>query len=136
MTKMLKCFITPLIIFSVAILFTSCKKEEGIGGNSTIYGKVLVKDYNSTFTVLQETYYGPGIWVYIIYGDNRDYNDRIQTSYNGTFEFQYLREGNYKLYVYSADSSLSTNAPIPVIQDAEITKNKQEVQLPDFVIFN
>lgn len=124
--------------FSLFILLgvSSCEKEPGIGGNSTIYGKVFVKDYNSTFTILQETYYGPEIWVYIIYGDDKSYSERVQTGYDGTYEFKYLRPGNYHLYVYSKDSTLQTNAPVPVIQDAEIVKKNEEVELPDFVIFN
>jgi hypothetical protein len=127
-----------ITIFSLIILtgFSSCEKEPGIGGNSTIYGKVFVKDYNSTFTILQETYYGPEIWVYIIYGDDKSYSERVQTGYDGTYEFKYLRPGNYHLYVYSKDSTLQTNAPVPVIQDAEINKKNEEVELPDFIIFN
>jgi hypothetical protein len=115
---------------------TSCAKEPGSGGKSTIYGKVLVKDYNATFTVLEETYYGPGIWVYLVYGDDRDYGDRIQTGYDGTWEFKYLRPGKYKVYALSKDSTLQTIAPIPVIQEVEIPSKKQDIEMPDIVIFN
>lgn len=127
-------------IFFTTILFlflvSSCKKEAGEGGNSSIYGKVYVKDYNSTFTILQEEYYGPDNWVYIIYGDDRDYSDRIRTSYNGTYEFKYLRQGTYHIYVYSKDSSLQTNAAVAVVKDVTIDKKKQEVEVPDIVIYN
>ena len=118
------------------ILFVSCEKEPGSGGKSTIYGKVLVKDYNATFTVLEETYYGPEIWVYIIYGDDRDYGDRIQTGYDGTYEFKYLRPGTYHVYAYSKDSTLQTNALVPVIKDIDVPNKKQDIEVGDIVIFN
>jgi len=125
-------FLLPLWL----VLFSSCKKEAGKGGNSTIYGKVFVKDYNSTFTVLQEEYYGPYIYVMIIYGDDRDYGDRVRTNYDGSYEFKYLRPGNYKVYAFSKDSTLQTNALIGVVKDVQISKKKQEVQVPDIVIFD
>ncbi|HNY01316.1 MAG TPA: hypothetical protein PKG48_01950 [Bacteroidales bacterium] len=129
----------PAILLFVAMavpVLQSCKKEPGPGGNSTLFGKVLVKDYNSTFTVLQETYYGPGIWVYLVYGDNRDYGERIQTGYDGTWEFKYLRPGNYKVYAFSKDSTLQTNADVPVIREVNIPGKKQDIEVPDLVIFN
>lgn len=125
--------VLPLMIM---LLMISCEKEPGTGGKSTIYGKILVKEYNSTFTYLQETYYGPGIWVYLIYGDNRDYNDRVQTGIGGTWEFKYLRPGTYKVYALSKDSTLQTNALVPVITDVEIPNKKQDIEIPDLVIFN
>ncbi|MBI5217633.1 MAG: hypothetical protein HY958_01710 [Bacteroidia bacterium] len=125
-----------ILLFLVSVIFYSCKKEPGKGGNATIYGKVYVKDYNATFTVLQEEYYGQDIWVYIIYGDDRDYGDRIRTGYDGVYEFKYLRPGKYQIYTYSKDSTIQTNAMIPVIKNVEIKKNNDEMQVPDLVIFN
>jgi hypothetical protein len=128
--------ISLLLLLVIPVMMISCKKEPGPGGKSTIYGKVLVKDYNSTFTVLQETYYGPEIWVYLIYGDDRDYGDRIQTGYDGTWEFKYLRPGTYKVYALSKDSTLQTNALVPVITEVVVPSKKQDIEVPDLVIFN
>jgi len=125
-----------LLLAGLTVFLLSCEKDPGEGGKSTIYGKVYVKDYNSTFTILQEEYYGPDIWVYIIYGDDRDYSDRILTSYDGTYEFKYLRPGTYHVYAYSKDSTLQTNALLPVIRDVEVPKKKQEVEVEDIVIFD
>jgi hypothetical protein len=125
-----------LTLAGFCILLVSCEKEPGSGGKSTIYGKVLVKDYNSTFTVLQETYYGPEIWVYLIYGDDRDYGDRIQTGYDGTYEFKYLRPGTYHVYAYSKDSTLQTNALVPVIREINVPKKKQDIEVENLIIFN
>jgi hypothetical protein len=125
-----------LLLLPMIFFLGSCEKEPGEGGNSSIYGKVYVKDYNSTFTVLEEEYYGPDIWVYIVYGDDRDYGDRIKTNYDGTYEFNYLRPGNYRVYVYSKDSTLQTNANVPVIREVEVPKKNQDVNVPDLIIFN
>jgi len=126
-----------LIFLPVVLLlaFSSCKKDPGEGGSSSISGQVYAKDYNATFTVLQGEYYAPDIWVFIVYGDDKDYGDRIRTSYNGTYEFKYLRPGTYHVYAYSKDSTLQTNAPIAVIKDVEIKKQYQSVEAPLIRIF-
>jgi hypothetical protein len=129
-------FALSVLIFMLITGMNSCSKDEGTGGNSSIYGKVMVKDYNSTFTVLQEEYYGPDIDVYIVYGDDKSYSDRTRTSYDGTYEFKYLRPGNYQVFAYSKDSSLQTNALIAVIKNVEIEKKKQEVAVDDIVVFD
>jgi hypothetical protein len=125
-----------ILMAAFLFVFASCKKEPGQGGLSSISGKVFVKNYNSTFTILNEEFYGNDIYVYIIYGDDKDYSDRIRTSYDGTYEFKFLRKGTYHVYTYSKDSTLQTINPVGVVQDVEITKNKENVVLPDLVIFN
>jgi hypothetical protein len=131
--------IKPLIIFFVTITFafvlSSCEKEPGAGGTSSILGRVYARDYNSTFTVLQSEYYAPDIWVYLVYGNDKDYGDRIKTSYNGTYEFKYLRPGDYHVYSYSKDSTLQSNAEIAVIKDVSIPKQYKAIEAPLIQIF-
>jgi hypothetical protein len=131
-----KPLLTGVLILLGCILFFSCKKDPGEGGTSSITGKVFVKDYNSSFTVLQEQYYGPDTWVYIIYGDDQSYGDRVKTIYNGTYEFKYLRPGVYHVFAYSKDSTLQTAAEIAVIKEVEINKQYQHVDAPEITIFN
>ena len=133
---MKKQFILIIVAVLLSAFVNSCKKEAGEGGNSSVYGKVYVKDYNGTFTVLQDEYYGPEIDVYIIYGDDKSYGERIRTNYDGVYEFKYLRPGKYHIYAYSKDSTLQTNADISVIKDVEITKNHQDVEVPEIIIFD
>jgi hypothetical protein len=128
------------ILLAAAILLMlvcagSCKKDPGEGGTSTITGRVFAKDYNSTFTVLQGAYYVPDKWVFIVYGDAADYGNKIRTSYDGTYEFKYLRPGTYHVYCYSMDSTLQTNAEIAVMQDVTVNKQYQDVATGDIVIF-
>jgi hypothetical protein len=131
-----KIIIASLLIILPGFLLLSCKKEAGVGGNATIYGKVYAKVYNSTFTQLLEEYYAPDTWVYVVYGDDRDYGDKVKTNYNGTYEFKYLRPGSYRVYSFSKDSALQTGAKVGVIKDVEISKNKETIEVPDIIIFN
>jgi hypothetical protein len=134
----MKNFLSASVFFiSVLGLFalSSCEKEEGEGGTSSITGKVVVRQYNSNFTTLVEQYYAPDENVYIVYGDDVVYGDKTSTNYDGTFKFDYLREGNYKVFVYSEDSAnYPTQKEIPVIREVKITKRNQEVTVNQIVI--
>lgn len=140
MNKIIK---NSLLLFAfVAILFTSCAKEEGEGGTSSITGKVYVLDYNSEFTYIHHRYYGQDEDVYIMYGDHPYYDDNTSTGYDGTFHFGNLRKGKYTIFVYSKDttyySAPSTDkSELKVeIREVEITKNGQEITLDDITIAN
>lgn len=127
-------YFIPVICFAVMLL-SSCSKEAGEGGTSAIIGKVYVKDYNSLFSIINAEYYAADEDVYIIYGNDVSYGNKTKSSYDGSFEFKFLREGAYKIYTYSKDSTLkSQSGTIPVIQDVEITGKKQELTIPDLVI--
>ena len=113
----------------------SCKKDEGIGGTSSIRGKVIIRQYNANFTELTEQYYAPDEDVFIIYGDEPVYGDKVTTNYDGTYEFEYLREGNYKIFAYSKDSAnYPTKHMIPVIVNASISGKKEKVMAKDIII--
>ena len=59
------------ISFIILSFFLSCKKrDEGPNGQATIKGKIYVKDYNSTFSRINDQYYGAKEDVFIIYGDD------------------------------------------------------------------
>jgi hypothetical protein len=124
-----------ILLILLGLAFSACKKDPGEGGTSSISGKVYARDYNSTFTVLQGAYYAPDKYVYIIYGDDKDYGEKIRTGPDGTYEFKYLRPGDYHVYAFSKDSTLSSNAEIAILQDVTIPKQYQEVSVPDLVIF-
>ena len=127
------------LIFSlalVAIVLTACKKEEGEGGNSTIYGHVWVRNYNENFSWLNGEYPGYDEDVYIIYGSEQAYGDRTRTTPDGYFEFKYLRPGNYRLYVYSEDSTLTTVSGDTVFyKSVTISSKKEKVDAGTFIIY-
>jgi hypothetical protein len=125
----------------IAILFliislASCDKPEGEGGNATIRGKVWAQKWNSTFTVLEAEYPAMDEDIYIIYGNSTSYGERIRTSYEGNYEFRYLREGSYRIYIYSKDSTLQSPAgKIAVVKDIKITSDDQVIDVDQITIF-
>ncbi len=129
---MKKNFIVLACFLAGVIFNSSCKKGPGEGGSSSIKGKVYTVNYNSTLTVPQDSGYLGAHKVYIIYGDANSVGRSQDTDYNGSFEFTYLREGNYKVYVYS--KNLVNHLDVAVVQATEITDSDQTVELPDFVI--
>lgn len=124
-------------ILALVLITYACEKDPGRGGTSTIRGKVIVHEYNKNFTIPRDTFPGAKEDVYIIYGDDMVYGDRFEAHYDGTYEFNYLREGQYKVYAYSKDSTLNydvTSQEIPVIKEVEITGKDQVVEVPDIII--
>lgn len=130
-----KTFRVFLLIFLNIALF-SCSKEAGDGGNSTIYGKIIAYNYNAEFTYLKGIYPAADEDVYLVYGEDRSYSQRIRSNYNGIYEFKYLRPGDYTIYVYSKDSTLTLASGIyPVIKNVTITEKRQTVEAEDMKIF-
>ena len=126
---------TIVILLLFCVCTFSCKKKPGEGGFATIQGKVYVKNYDSFFTNVTSEYYLPSENVYIIYGDGTEIGKNVKTSYDGSFKFDYLRKGTYKVYVIGKDSTSSPKGnPIEVLVKIEITQKKQLTTLPDLVI--
>jgi hypothetical protein len=131
---MIKSFLLALVCGFIVFL-SSCSKEEGEGGTSTIIGKVYVLDYNSDFSLIRSKYYGPDEDVFIEYGADDTYSDDFKSDYNGTYRFSYLRKGTYTLYAYSKDTTgLEPSGLIPVRKTVEITKNHQTITVDDLII--
>lgn len=132
------------VIFLSFLSLMGCKKEEGLGGTSTIKGKVIVYDFDASFQnpVPLEIYPATDENVYIIYGsDGTVYDDDFKTSYDGSYEFKYLQKGKYRLFAYSKDSTGASignpsGADIPVFINVEITSNGSTVSAPDIIILN
>jgi hypothetical protein len=125
-----------LTIFSLIliVIITSCKKPAGEGGKSTIKGTVWVTNWNSNFSTVNDEYAGADEDVYIIYGDEATYGERLKAGPDGVFEFKYLRPGKYKVYVYSKDKDAylggNYNAPkTAVFAEGEIKKKKETIDL-------
>jgi hypothetical protein len=127
------------------MIFSSCKKEEGEGGTSTITGKVIVHNFDPGYQNPAPTDIYPAAdqKVFIIYGEgNTRHNDDYDTSFDGTFEFKYLQKGTYKLFVYSKDSTgAKTTGQTPNIDkaiflDVEINENGSTITTPDIIILD
>jgi hypothetical protein len=96
---------------------------------------VKVREYTA-FPILYTEKEASDEDIYIIYGDEDDtFDDRTRTSFDGSYKFQFLNKGNYRVFVYSEDTNLTTfGEKIPIILDAKISKNKSEVSLDDITI--
>jgi hypothetical protein len=130
-----KFFLKVVLSVSFILLFLGCKKQPGEGGFATITGRLYVKNYDPTFTVLLSEYYLPGESVYIKYGDNNEVGDNVRTTNDGTFTFNYLRKGKYKVYAIGKDNSKpSLSVPKETLIEIEIKEKKQIVNLGDLVI--
>jgi hypothetical protein len=125
-----------LALFALSLIaFFACEEGPGEGGTSTIRGKVITREYNGDFTISRGEYPAAKEDVYIIYGEDFVYGDRFETSFDGAYEFNYLRPGSYMVFAYSKDSTnLITDERIAVVKEVEITKDNQIVEVPDIII--
>lgn len=125
----------------LAVFAGGCKKVPGEGGNSSISGNVLTEYRLVLSNPATEQYTTPAADedVYIVYGDHTSPDDRIQTNYDGDFEFRNLRPGDYTIYVYSKDTTGQTQVDenrMPIILDVEISDKKQELVVDDVTIYD
>jgi hypothetical protein len=118
------------LLVLIGLVITSCTKEEGEGGSSSIKGFV----YEYKLNILGDTisrYAAADQDVFIIYG-NEDtfYDDNIKTSYDGSFVFPYLQKGKYTVFVYEdCPTSDCPSGKKEILRTIEITKKKQTVDL-------
>ena len=125
-----------LFLGLISLVFFSCKKQPGEGGFASIEGKVYLKNYDNSFTLLTSEYYSPGETVYIIYGDGTEIGNTVKTSYDGSFKFNYLRKGKYKVYVMGKNPAYpSLSIPKEELIEVTIAEKKQKTVLKDLVIF-
>lgn len=116
------------------MLFSACKKIEGEGGSSSIKGKIYVKKYNTAGTAVISEYDGAKENVYIIYGTgDNTYDDKMEASYDGTFEFKYLEKGTYSIFVYQ-DCNTCNSGKEALITTVKIDKRKSSVDVGQITI--
>ena len=123
------------LFFALIILFFGCSKAPGIGGKASIKGKLTGRFYTDTELTM---FAGLGALgdenVYIIYGNEQTfYSDDISTSYDGSFEFNYLRPGKYVVFMYE------NCYPCAALQqeklfEVEITEKNQVVDLGEITL--
>lgn len=127
----LSCF---LFFASVILVVTSsCKKNAGPGGSSSISGVVHVSRHDGAGNLLTE-YDGHEEDVYIIYGEGTTtHDDRVKTSYDGTFRFDYLEKGKYHVFAYT-DSVDSPSGKGIMLSTIEIIEKKSNTVMDTIFI--
>jgi hypothetical protein len=129
MLKRLKSFGVLCALFMIF----SCTKEAGEGGSSTISGKLIAQKYNA-FGELIEEYDLADERVYIIYGESSNvYDDNMRSSFDGSYRFDFLRKGKYRIFVYSKCPTCPGGEEA-LIEEVEITRNKEKIVIPTFVV--
>ena len=124
-----------MVMAILAGCLVGCRKGPGPGGKASITGKVFVTDYNPTFTLITGQFYGADVDVYLVYGDDVTYGDKVATHHDGTFEFKYLLPGTYTVYTYSKDKTgTEPSGDVVVQQTVEITGKKDRIVLDDLQI--
>ena len=127
-------YITILTVVLI-ILGTSCTKEEGVGGQASVSGKL--QEHLYVGAIDQGTVGAQGKDVYIIYGiDDGIFDDKVETGYNGDFEFNYLRKGNYTLYAFSDCWACPFGTDSVVRIDFTISDKKEELSLNNIIVLN
>lgn len=86
-------------------------------GSSSIKGRLMVQRYVGEFTI-GDPYVSQEQEVYIVYGNEEVYFDRMDTGFDGKFEFKDLIKGEYKLYALSECGTC-----IDVYDTASVTVN-------------
>ncbi len=123
----MKTFKIITLLSSFILLFISCDKTPGYGGNCGITGVVKIRKFNSDYSVLREETVLANADVYIVFQDGQGYGDKVKTSYDGSFNFNHLVPGDYKLFVYSNDTTLVSSSQVPITIPVKISKNKELV---------
>lgn len=116
------CYLT-LAALPVIALFSSCTNGPGAGGKASIEGVIKGTRYVNNCTTNAGSFLAEDEDVYIIYGDDPSYGDRVKTGPGGVFYFKYLRPGKYTIYAYSTKCTVAQKEA--VIMEVEITDKGQ-----------
>jgi hypothetical protein len=128
----LKSGILPLLFI---ILIISCKKDPGPGGLASIRGKVFGTDVTASFNMRDSGYLG-NQRVFISVANDPIYFDDVRTSYDGSFEFSFLRKGSYDVWSYSDCDTCTWKQQMVIRKGIEIDDKKETVTIEDLrVIF-
>lgn len=124
-----------IVVAIIVLAFSSCSNGPGPGGKASIQGKVkMTNRWSASCTELAQpfdSYYAGDIDVYIIYGDDPSYGDRIKTGPDGTFWFRYLRTGTYTVYAYSKDCNSADGSGTKAISLTIEVTDKEQVVITD-----
>jgi hypothetical protein len=108
-----------VLLLSFTGFITACNQDEGLGGTSSIEGYVYnVVHQDDNYSFRTDTFPAVGKKVYISFGNEASVGDDIDAGQNGYYRFDYLREGNYKVY---ALSETKFGEKIPVVQTVKVS---------------
>lgn len=109
-----------LITLTALVVLTGCEQEEGYGGSSRITGKVITKFYNDDYSMVIRESPAVDEEVFLLFGDNENVGDRVETSATGSFEFPFLKPGTYTVYYSSIDTTYSHEVEKVITTELEL----------------
>jgi len=119
-----------LLVFLIMGLM-SCKKEPGAGGLATIEGNVYSNLFDPSGNFMEKVAAGDKN-VYLVYGDNENYDERVDTDADGKYQFKGLQKGNYVVYTF-ADCISCPSGLDEVEIEVEITDKKGTATANDLI---
>ena len=123
-SKMLN--LKAVLVYTTMIVLGACTSGAGEGGTALISGKVVLMqtDRLGNDKGVEEA---RDEKVFLVYGDDAVFSEDVRTHSDGTYEFKYLRKGNYTIFAYqNCDSCGSGNNAVEV--QVEITENRSVVE--------
>ncbi|MDR2963686.1 MAG: hypothetical protein LBU90_08680 [Bacteroidales bacterium] len=124
------------LFIPLVALFFSCSKEEGKGGLASINGVVMVQSVNyhsgehfGTLSPAQDER------VFILYGDNTTIGNDTRTSFNGSFEFPFLVQGNYTVFALSDDTENVNGESIGIKKQVSLNSKRASVKTDTIIVY-
>ena len=113
------------------LAISSCKKNPGDGGLATIYGKVYGYEMNN-FGLITDSGYVADTRVFLSYGTNTWADDDVRTSYTGEYNFPFLQEGDYTIWVINECDTCALRQSYD-IRHITIDKPRETVTATDLI---
>lgn len=112
---------TILLGIAALVVLAGCDPAEGYGGTARITGKVVTKYYNDDYSMLIREAPAVDEQVFLLFGDNVNVGDRVESSPTGSFEFPFLQPGTYTVYFTSRDTTYTGEVENVVSKEIELT---------------
>ena len=121
-----------IVCLLISVFFSACSKEEGYGGLATIRGKVFGKNFNSSGALVAQGYVSD-FKVYISKHNDPNYFDKVDSSYDGSYQFKFLYPGTYDVWVYG-DCDTCVWDQVYALKTIEIKTKRETAEVEDLVI--
>lgn len=119
-----------LLAFVLTGLLTSCNKDEGIGGSSSLEGyvyNVIHKDDNFSFTA--DTFPAVKEDIFLIFGEDNYFGEDTETNNVGLYRFDFLRKGTYTVYAMSKYADEHQEAVFQTIKVGKGTNKAEDIYI-------
>lgn len=104
-----------------------------MGGQARIAGRVYAYNINKSFERTDSGYYAD-TRVFIAYGNEGMVDNDTRTSFDGSFEFNWLQKGNYTVWVIGQCDSCPAGQLVDSVR-VVISDKKQSVATRDLITY-